>query len=158
MKYLRSFLILPILLFVFASAEEGCQSETAPTDNQPASTSVNPVSTVKINLPSIQCGMCQNTIEKGLMKTAGITSVKVDLDTKTAEIAYESSKLQVQQIEKVVTDLGYWANDKPANEKAYSNLHGCCQMPDADYQRLLKSAVTEPIKGPLQWTNDPSGC
>ena len=41
------------------------------------------IESITINTPTIQCGMCQATIEKGLSKLNGVSRSKVDLKSKT---------------------------------------------------------------------------
>ena len=86
-------------------------------------------STVKINLPTIQCGMCEDTIEKGLKKTTGISMVSVDMKNKSASVTYDIERVDVTKIEKIISDLGYMANNTIANNKAYEKLPMCCQIP-----------------------------
>jgi len=81
-----------------------------------------------VKTPTIQCGMCQKTIEKGLGKVTGVTHSKVDLKTKTTHIVYDKSKVTMANIEKAISDLGYQANETLANPVAYEALPGCCKI------------------------------
>jgi len=85
-----------------------------------------------INTPTIQCGMCQKTIEMGLGKHAGVSKSKVDLKTKKTTLTYNPEKTNLNSIEKVISDLGYQANDLEANDKAYAELPGCCKIGGMD--------------------------
>jgi len=87
---------------------------------------------VTINTPTIQCGMCQATIEKGLSKLNGVSKSKVDLKTKTTNVSYSADKTDVNQIEKAISNLGYEANGTKADQKAYDELYPCCKIGGMD--------------------------
>ena len=85
-----------------------------------------------LNTPTIQCGMCQKAIEVGLSKVDGVSNPKVDLKTKTTMLSYDPEKTNLKSIEKVVSDLGYQANDLKANQISYANLPACCKIGGMD--------------------------
>tara|TARA_B100000427_G_scaffold312129_1_gene303326 strand:+ start:629 stop:973 length:345 start_codon:yes stop_codon:yes gene_type:complete len=85
-----------------------------------------------LKTPTIQCGMCQKAIEVGLSKIDGVSSPKVDLKTKTTTLLYSPEKTDLKSIEKVVSDLGYQANELKANQISYSNLPACCKIGGMD--------------------------
>jgi len=87
---------------------------------------------LSVNTPSIQCGMCQKTIEMGLSKLAGVTNPKVDLKTKTTSMSYNPDKININSIEQKISDLGYQANQVKANEAAYADLPACCKIGGMD--------------------------
>ncbi len=87
---------------------------------------------LSINTPSIQCGMCQKTIVMGLSKLTGVSSPKVDLKTKTTSMSYDPDKINIDSIEKKISDLGYQANQVKANETAYADLPACCKLGGMD--------------------------
>ena len=58
-----------------------------------------------VNTPTIQCGMCQKTIEMGLKKVSGISRSAVDLETKTTKVIYDKEKIDLTQIEKAISEL-----------------------------------------------------
>ena len=85
-------------------------------------------SKVTISTPTIQCGMCQKTIEMGLSKVKGISNSVVDLKTKTATVAYSAENIDLATIENAISDLGYQANDLVADPVAYEALVACCKI------------------------------
>ena len=89
--------------------------------------------TISINTPTIQCGMCQKTIEMGLKKTEGVNKSIVDLETKTTKVIYNKDKIDLEKIEKVISDLGYQANNELANPSSYENLPACCKIGGMDH-------------------------
>tara|TARA_B100001027_G_scaffold185032_1_gene137223 strand:+ start:61 stop:405 length:345 start_codon:yes stop_codon:yes gene_type:complete len=85
-----------------------------------------------INTPTIQCGMCQKTIEVGLAKIDGVSNPKVDLKTKKTILLHDPEKTNIKSIEKVVSELGYQANNLKANPDSYADLPACCKIGGMD--------------------------
>ncbi|MBU4443459.1 heavy-metal-associated domain-containing protein [bacterium] len=81
-----------------------------------------------VKLPTIQCGMCKNTIESGLKNMDGILSVNIDVENLVGHINYNPGKIKLDGIEKAISALGYKANDTEADSEAYANLPNCCKM------------------------------
>ena len=81
-----------------------------------------------VNTPTIQCGMCQKTIEMGLKKVSGVTHSAVDLETKTTKVIFDKEKTDLSKIEKAISGLGYQANEILADPIAYEGLPGCCKI------------------------------
>jgi copper chaperone CopZ len=110
--------LIPILLIaaIFEVASGGLASKTTFEKK-----------TAEISLPSVQCGMCQRTIEKALEKIEGILTADVDIENKKAVITYDDSKTNLSEIERTITMAGYDANDKTAEPNAYEKLHDCCK-------------------------------
>ncbi len=57
--------------------------------------------------PDISCEHCQHAIEGALGQTEGVSSVKVDIPTKTVHVDYDPQKLTLAKIEEVLDDVGY---------------------------------------------------
>ena len=81
-----------------------------------------------IALTTMQCGMCEATIEKGMSKIKGITKFDVDLEGKTGHVTYKAAVIDIATIEKAVSALGYQANETLADPVAYEALPGCCKV------------------------------
>ena len=81
-----------------------------------------------VNTPTIQCGMCQKTIEIGLTKVPGVTHSTVDLETKTTKVIFDKEKTDLSKIEKAISGLGYQANETLADPIAYDGLPDCCKI------------------------------
>ncbi len=90
------------------------------------------VENIVVNTPTIQCGMCQKTIEIGLGKISGISGSKVDLETKTTAVTFNPEKTNLVTIEKTISELGYQANEIKADDKAYKDLPACCKIGGMD--------------------------
>lgn len=74
-----------------------------------------------------QCGECKERIEEKLNYTKGVVYGELDLDTKIVEVKYNSSKISADGVRKVISDLGYSADEVAADSKAQSELPKCCQ-------------------------------
>ena len=85
-----------------------------------------------INTPTIQCGMCQKIIEVGLAKVDGVSNPRVDLKTKKTILLHDPEKTNEKSIEKIVSELGYQANDLKANPDSYADLPACCKIGGMD--------------------------
>ncbi|MGM8360424.1 heavy-metal-associated domain-containing protein [Flavobacterium sp. ARAG 55.4] len=72
------------------------------------------------------CEMCKKTIETAgnIKKTA---MVNWNVDSKIAQITYDSSKTNPEEILKRIADAGYENEEFVANDKQYNKLHSCCQ-------------------------------
>ncbi len=83
------------------------------------------------------CGMCKTTIETaGNIKNVAI--VDWNKDTKMANLTYDSSLTNQDEILKRIALAGYDSDKFLAPDDAYTNLHECCQ-----YDRVKKAAVAK---------------
>jgi copper chaperone len=57
--------------------------------------------------PDISCEHCQHAIEGVVGKLEGVSSVTVDIPTKTVHLTYDSQKVTLAKIEEVLDDTGY---------------------------------------------------
>lgn len=84
------------------------------------------------------CGMCETTIE-----TAGnvknVAKVDWNKDTKMANLTYDSTLTNQDEILKRIALAGYDSDKFLAPDDAYANLHECCQ-----YDRVNKNAIVKP--------------
>ena len=83
---------------------------------------------VDIQLTSMQCGMCESTIEEGVKALDGVVAFDVDLDKKVGHIEYKAGLVDLSAIEKAISALGYSANNTQANAAAYEALAACCKV------------------------------
>ncbi len=57
--------------------------------------------------PDISCEHCQHAIEGAVGKMEGVSSVKVDIPTKSVHINYNPQKVTLDKIEEVLDEEGY---------------------------------------------------
>ncbi len=104
-----TFIIAALLAFII-----GCDSgKTAQAD---------------IQLATIQCGMCEKTIEKGMSDVKGVVRMEVDVEKKIGHVTYKAGVIDLANIEKAISALGYDANNTTADPVAYESLPGCCKV------------------------------
>ena len=84
------------------------------------------VEKVKIKTSAI-CGMCKDKIEEDLAFEKGVKSSDLDLDTKILTVAYNSKKTNADKIRTRITEVGYNADSKERDAKAYEKLPDCCK-------------------------------
>jgi copper chaperone CopZ len=78
-------------------------------------------------LTSAICSMCKTTLEKGLAFEKGIKRSELDVESKIITVYYNPEKTNLEKIRKAINKLGYDADDKAADPKAYEKLDGCCK-------------------------------
>ena len=85
------------------------------------------------------CPMCEKTIEK-VAFVKGEATADWDVDAKTAQITFDSTRTNLDAVLKRIALAGYDNERYLAPEAAYAALPGCCQ-----YERSLKpSTAAEP--------------
>ncbi len=81
-----------------------------------------------IALTTMQCGMCETTIEDGVKSLDGIVAIDVDLKEKVGHVTFKAGVIDVSAIEQAISGLGYQANDTKADPGAYEALPMCCKV------------------------------
>ncbi|WP_107038900.1 heavy-metal-associated domain-containing protein [Brumimicrobium mesophilum] len=75
-----------------------------------------------------ECESCdQNIFLRVSENTKGVRKVKIDSETNTITVTYNSKKSSLEDIEKAIALSGYKANDVEPTEEAYNSLDGCCK-------------------------------
>ena len=85
------------------------------------------IETVKIQTSAV-CDMCKERIEKQLAFAKGVTAAELDVESAVVTVSYKANKTDADAIRKSINEVGYDADDSPATEKAYENLHHCCKI------------------------------
>ena len=123
-KLLSAAIAMAAVVFVIG-CNSNQQGQAANSQAQPAA-QPQTVKTV-IDLPTMKCKNCAATMTAAVQKLDGVQDVKVDVDTKKAEVQYVSTKLDEKKIEDAISNAGYDANSTKRNETAYGQLAPCCQ-------------------------------
>ena len=58
----------------------------------------------------------------------GVTNGEYDMQTSKLFISYQWKKTNPDKLRKQISNLGYQADDVPANEKVRAKLPACCRM------------------------------
>jgi len=111
MKNLSLFLALTFSLFITGAFAQEKAKKTE---------------TIQIKTSAV-CNMCKHTIETALYKLKGVKSANLDVASKVVTVDYNPSKITSEQLKTAITQVGYDADEMPADPKAYENLHRCCK-------------------------------
>lgn len=65
------------------------------------------VDKIVLNIEGMSCQHCVNRVKGALEELDGVNSVSVNLDDDTAEITYDSSKVDLKKFKEVVVEAGY---------------------------------------------------
>jgi len=82
--------------------------------------------TISIKTSAV-CGECKDRIESAMAFEKGVKAVNLDVKTKMATITYKTSKTDPDKLRTAITKIGYDADDKVADSKAYEKLPACCK-------------------------------
>jgi copper chaperone CopZ len=85
--------------------------------------------TAKIKTPNIGCDECKTRIESYLNRIDGITYIMVNWRQKTTTVKYLTDRTNIEEIKTAIANLGYDADDVPANEDSYKRLPKTCKKP-----------------------------
>ena len=73
------------------------------------------------------CDMCKETIE-GSLKKDGVETADWNTETKILSVNYDTTKINLDAIEKNVASVGYDNVKYKGDDKAYTELPECCQQ------------------------------
>jgi copper chaperone len=65
------------------------------------------MATSVLNVPTISCEHCVNTITNALTPLAGVSSVNVDIPTKNVSVEYDAAAATVEQFKDVFAEEDY---------------------------------------------------
>ena len=82
---------------------------------------------------SAECGMCKEKIESKLNYVKGILFAELDVESKQLSIKYNTAKISIDEIKKIISELGYDADDVNANPESVMKLPACCRPGGMDH-------------------------
>ncbi|MBI5471872.1 MAG: heavy-metal-associated domain-containing protein [Ignavibacteriae bacterium] len=109
-----------IILFAALTFTIGCQKSELPKGE-------GQIATASIEVKTVKCDMCVETITKTLMHLDGVQNASVDLEKKVVAVQFAASKQTVVTLESAIAGAGYDANSVQRDEAAYKQLPECCQ-------------------------------
>lgn len=88
------------------------------------------IRTVTVSVPELQNRACARIVGDALSQQMGVQreKLKFDLSTRTVEVSYDSLLLARKNIEFAIADVGFSANEVPANTNAAAKLPPECRM------------------------------
>lgn len=63
--------------------------------------------TTTLNVTGMTCGHCVKAVEESIGNLSGVENVKVDLESSSVEIDYQSDKVDLKKITDTIEDQGY---------------------------------------------------
>ena len=76
---------------------------------------------------SAECGDCKERVESKLNYTKGISFAELNYEKQELTVKFKTDKISLDEIRKIVSELGYDADEVKANTKAQKELPACCQ-------------------------------
>ena len=92
----------------------------------------NDKQTAELEFGTMQCLMCSINIEEAVAELKGVKAVEVDLKSQSGKVVYRASLLNLSDIERTITSIGYSVNGNEANREAYNDLELCCKVQSTD--------------------------
>jgi len=75
-----------------------------------------------------ECETCGMKFKDNMLKINGVKMYELDEKKMTITVYFNSKKTDLITIKKVISRLGYDADDIKADPQAYENLDGCCKI------------------------------
>lgn len=101
----------------------GCRKPA--TDQNLPQTST--ITIAAIQLPTLKCKTCVNTVKNSLSTVDGIESADIDLPAKKAIVKFITAKLSLEKIRSTISKVGYDADEMKRDSSAYEELPECCK-------------------------------
>jgi copper chaperone CopZ len=76
---------------------------------------------------SAECGHCKKRLEDKLNYTTGVKYAELTLVDKSLKVKYNKKKIAIDEIRRIISELGYDADHVKAVVSAVKKLPGCCQ-------------------------------
>lgn len=91
------------------------------------SAQTKPVLTAVIKTPNALCEVCKTRIEGYLKRHDGVAEVTVNYRKGETKVKYITDRINIEEIKTAIANLGYDADDVPANEDSYNRLPKTCK-------------------------------
>jgi len=86
--------------------------------------------TAKIKTPTVGCEECKKRIETYLLRYDGVATINVNWRAKITTIKYLTDRTNIEELKTAIANIGYDADDIPANEEYYKMLPRSCKKPE----------------------------
>lgn len=83
--------------------------------------------TKTIQVPQCKNMECQGVIVKVLEQTEGVVTNSIKFGDHTVTVTYDSMRVALKNLEAMIADAGFDANETPANPQARSALPETCR-------------------------------
>ena len=86
--------------------------------------------TAKIKTPNALCEACKPRIETYVKRIDGVTFINVNYRKGETTVKYLTDRTNIEEIKTAIANMGYDADDVPANEESYKRLPTTCKKPE----------------------------
>lgn len=76
---------------------------------------------------SAECGDCKERIESKLNYTKGVKFADLDLESQVLTVKFKADKITLAEIKKIISEVGYDADEVKAVPEKQKQLPLCCQ-------------------------------
>lgn len=76
---------------------------------------------------SAECGSCKVRLEDKLNYTVGIRFAELDVPSKKLTVRYNSKKVKLEDIKRIISETGYDADEVKAIPASVEKLPTCCK-------------------------------
>jgi mercuric ion binding protein len=118
---LSKYIVIAFIAFAVTSCGNKVESETVEASTVVTNGLANSTFKVWGN-----CEMCKETIE-GSLKVEGVSKADWSPETKMISVAYDTTKINLDKIQKNIALVGYDNEKYKGDDAAYNELPGCCQ-------------------------------
>lgn len=70
------------------------------------------LTTTTLVVPDISCGHCKQSIEGAVSGLTGVSSVEVEIEPRTVNLAYDSAAVGIDEIKAAIEAVGYEVPDQ----------------------------------------------
>jgi periplasmic mercuric ion binding protein len=88
------------------------------------------IETAKIKTPGALCEACKPRIETYVKRIDGVMSINVNYRKGETTVKYVTDRTNIEEIKTAIANMGYDADDVPANEESYKRLPVTCKKPE----------------------------
>lgn len=67
---------------------------------------------ITLNVEGMSCSHCVNAVKNAVIALDGVSEVEVDLEGKTATVAYNADEVTLETIKEAIEDEGYDVDEK----------------------------------------------
>lgn len=105
------------------------------------------VETAKIKTPNALCEACKPRIETYVKRIDGVLSINVNYRKGETTVKYLTDRTNIEEIKTAIANMGYDADDIPANEESYKRLPKTCKkFEDGGGHPKPKAPAAEPAQ------------
>lgn len=109
---MKHFLIIAASVLALGTVGALATTPFSPLAAQSAATQVAAAQTATFAVQNMTCTLCPVTVRKAMEGVAGVKSVAVDFDAKTATVIFDPSVTSIEAIAGASTNAGYPATAK----------------------------------------------